>query len=96
MYARVTTYSVHPDKMNEARARTQRLEPEIAAIPGLQEFIIAGREDGQCTAIALYRSEEAAHAALPQVQAVWSRFSDLLAATPKPTIYEVYMHEKLD
>ena len=95
MYARVTTYNVHPDKLDEARARTEKVKAEVAAIPGLQEFIVAGRDDGQCTAIALYASEEAAHAALPQVRAVWLQFSDLLASTPKPTIYEVYLHERL-
>ena len=95
MYVRVTTYNVHPDRLDEARAQTEKVKAEISAIPGLQEFIVAGRDDGQCTAIAFYASEEAAHAALPQVQAVWSKFSDLLASTPKPTIYEVYMHERL-
>lgn len=95
MYARVTTFRVHPDKLDEARAQTEKVKSEITAIPGLQEFVIAGRDDGDCTAIAFYASEEAAHAALPQVQAVWSKYSELLASPPKPVIYDVYMHERL-
>lgn len=95
MYARVTTYRVHPDRLDEARAQAEKVKSEVTIIPGLQEIVVAGRDDGECTAIALYESEEAAHAALPQVQAVWSKFSHLLASPPKPMIYEVYMHERL-
>lgn len=95
MHVRVTTFHVSPENLAHARARSKNAQTQVAAIPGLREWFVAGRDDGQCTAVALYASEEAANAAFPHVKALLSQYADLIVSAPLHLAYEVYMHHQL-
>ncbi len=93
MYVRVTRFENKPEKIEDARALSQRLVPEIRQIPGLKEFINAEHGDGKGITIALYGSKAEADAALPRAKQFWGQFKDMWASPPVTEEYEVGIYE---
>ncbi len=90
MYARITRFRIKPDA-REAAARTlEELKPRILAQPGMQHFINVMNVDGDGYVIALTDNETVSEAGSEQIRAIWSTFSEHLAAPPEaPATYEV-------
>lgn len=91
MYTRVTTFQCKPDKLEEATALAERLQPEIMAIPGILSYMIAGHDDGDCIAVAVYESRDAADAAADTASALFARFAEFLEGPPQPQSYKVFL-----
>lgn len=89
MYARITTYQMRPEKMQEAGELTEQLRPEIMALPGIKFWFNVGNPDGSCATIAIYDSRESAKAATDAARGLFGRFSEYLASDLNPQGYEV-------
>ena len=92
MYARITTFHLIPDKMNDATALAEDMKAEIMSIPGLKHWFDTGNEDGNCAVIAIYESRDAAEAATPTAKEMFSRFAEYMDSEPQPQGYEVLVH----
>ncbi len=82
MYARITTYQVQQDKVDEMEARLVGIKEQIKAISGVVSAHTAWRKDGHGVTTAIYESQQAAEAAGEKVQAIWASVGELLAAAP--------------
>lgn len=96
MYARLTTYQMNPERLEEALALADEIKPEIMAIDGIKVWLNLGNEDGSGAVLTVYESSEAAEAAEPQAMQIWGRFADMLTAPPNPQGYEVLRYERND
>ncbi len=97
MHVRVTTYSCKEGLVDDGISVAHGLIPQIRSIPGLKEFICAGRmADGKCVIVAIYDTEENAEAAKPIVKKLWGSFDHVLASAPEPEEYSVFIHQTTD
>ncbi len=88
MYARITTFQCDPSRLEEMTARFDDLKEQIKAIPGAVAVYSAWRADGRGVTTAIYESQDAAEASVPQVKAIWSGLSDFLTGAPTVEAYE--------
>jgi hypothetical protein len=89
MFARMTTFRVKPDRLEDFRKWRLEHEAEIFAQPGLHHWIGMMGEDGQAFVVALYDDVEAACDALPAARALWARFADMVEGEPTARFLEV-------
>ena len=82
MYARITTFQSDPSRLGEMTSRFDELREQIKAIPGIVAVYSVWRADGQGVTTAIYESQDAAEASVPQVKAIWSGLSDFLTGAP--------------
>lgn len=92
MYARITTFRVHPEKIDDARALAEEMKPEIMAIPGIKYWFDTGNEDGNGVVIAIYETTEAAEAAAKTASAMFGRFAEFMESEPQSQGFEVLLH----
>jgi hypothetical protein len=89
MFARMTTFHVRPERLEDFREWRRENEAEIFAQPGLRHWIGMIGEDGQAFVIAIYDDVQAACDALPAAPALWSRFADMVEGEPTARFLEV-------
>ncbi len=96
MFARIVTYQGEREKLGEARQRLKELIPEtMCKVKGLREFITLVRDDGKLVNIAIYDTQSAAYAAVPQVMFLREQMTEMLGGGPVPEEYEVLVHERM-
>ena len=88
MYARVTTFQSHPDRISEINERLDDIREKISAISGIACAYTCWRDDGNGLATAIYYNEAAAFVARPQVEAIWATLADVLVAPPNVEFYD--------
>lgn len=89
MYTRVTMFRFNSEHIDHVDAKLAEIEPSIRAISGISTaYICWQKETGQAVSFAVYPSEEYAERALPQIQAIWSDVSDMLAGAPETEVFD--------
>src|SRR4028119_890039 len=78
MYARLTTFRVKPDKMDEMRRWREANEAAIYAQPGLRHWTGLADDQGEVLVLALFDDERAAREALPHASALWKQMAPML------------------
>ena len=89
MFARMTTFHVRPERLEDFRQWRRENEAEILAQPGLRHWIGMIGEDGQAFVVAVYDDVQAACDALPAARALWGRFADMVEGEPTARFLEV-------
>ena len=89
MFARLTTFRVKPDRLEDLRQWQQANQAAIYAQPGLRHWIGLMGQDGQAYVIAIFDDVQAAADALPAARALWSQFVDMLDGEPTAQFMEV-------
>jgi quinol monooxygenase YgiN len=95
MYARLTTFRVKSDKLEEMRRWREENEAKIYAQPGLREWIGMMDEYGEFFVIALFDDEKAARDALPHARALWKEMASMIESEPKARFLNVVAAENL-
>ncbi|PVE25538.1 hypothetical protein DC522_04210 [Microvirga sp. KLBC 81] len=89
MYARLTTFRVKPDKMDELLRWRKENEAAIYAQTGLQEWIGLMDDDGEVFVLSLFDNEQAARDSMPHVWALWEQMAPMLQGTPSARFLDV-------
>ncbi|HEX2135858.1 MAG TPA: hypothetical protein VHG30_08125 [Microvirga sp.] len=89
MFARLTTFRVKPDRLEDLRKWRRDNEAAIYAQPGLRQWIGLMNQDGQAYVIAIFDDVKAATDALPAARALWSQFADMIEGEPTAQFAEV-------
>ncbi len=90
MHARITKFRIKPDAAEAATAKLEEMRPRITALPGMQHFIHVANDDGEGYVIALIDDQNVNNPPTAKIQAIWSEFSEHLAAPPEaPMTYRV-------
>ncbi|HZH53260.1 MAG TPA: hypothetical protein VEZ16_15430 [Microvirga sp.] len=89
MYARLTTFRVKPDKIEELRRWREENEAAIYAQPGLRQWIGMMDTSGEFFVVAIFDDEKAARDALPQARALWAQMAPMVEGEPTARFLEV-------
>ena len=92
MYARITTFTVDPDRLGELQARILELRRLVKALPGMVDAHVGWRSDGHGVVIAVYESRERADAAMKRLQVIFGTLASLLTGPPRTDAYEFVEH----
>ena len=92
MYARVTTFTIDPARLDELRGRVAQLSRLVKALPGMVDAHVAWRADGHGVVVAIYESREHANAAMRRLQVIWGTLADLLTGPPRTDAYDNVEH----
>lgn len=92
MYARVSTYQIKPDRIDDMLAKVEAVRGQVRNVPGLLNSYSAWRDDGHGVTTGIYESAEAAEAASAAIGAVWSGLAEFLVAPPQVQNYDNVMH----
>ena len=96
MFARIVTYQAEREKLGEVRQRIKELIPKaIGKIKGLREFICLVRDDGKLVNVAIYDTQSAAYAVVPQIMVLRDQMADIMGGGPLPEEFEVLLHERM-
>jgi quinol monooxygenase YgiN len=95
MYARLTTFRVKPDKIDEMRRWREENEAAIYAQPGLRQWISVADENGEVFVLALFDDERAARDTLPHAQAFWPQMAPMIEGQPTVRFLNVIAAENL-
>ena len=97
MYARVTTFQIQPDKIDEGnRIANESIMPAIRQQSGLKGFFgLEDRTTGKAILITLFETEADMKAGVNNgfVQQQVAKIVPLLAGTPTSEFFEVAFHE---
>jgi len=93
MYARITTYRITPDKLEETLTLAEKIKPEIMSIPGIKYWFNIGNSDGNCAVIAIYNNEAAAEAAQQTAKELFGRFAEYIESDLQAQGYQVLLHD---
>lgn len=94
MHARVITYSIKREHMNDRTIEKMEMElpDRIRAIPGIRHtFHLGRRSDCKAMVVAIYESEEAIKASAERVRAVWADWMFMIDGEISPLTYEVML-----
>ncbi len=83
MYARVTTMSVNPSKLDEMTAAMPGVSAQLKGINGVLECKVCWDSNGNGFVFALYESQAHAEAAVGTIRAIWGGLSSMLKAPPQ-------------
>ena len=92
MFARVTTYTLLPERNTPENIAVLKadLESRLPGVTGLlHTYVLGGREDGRCVSIAIYTDRAAAYASVPTTLAIWQDHINNLADEPDLQEYDV-------
>ena len=89
MYARLTTFRVKPDKMDDLFRWREENEAAIYAQPGLHEWIGLMDEEGEVFVLSLFDDEQAARDSMTHVWALWEQMASMLQGTPTARFLDV-------
>jgi len=95
MYARLTTFRVKPDKVDEMRQWRERNESKIYTQPGLREWIGMMDENGEFFVLSVFDDEKAARDAMPAVRSLWSDMAPMLEGEPTARFMQVLAAKNL-
>ena len=97
MYARVTTFQVQPDKIDEVnRIANESIMPAIRQQAGMKGFFgLQDRSTGKAMLITLFETEAEMKSGVNNgfVQQQSAKIAPFLAGTPGSEFYEVAFHE---
>ena len=88
MYARVTTFQIKPDRLDDMVAAVDAVRGQIARVAGIQSVHGAWRADGSGVTVAIYDSQASAEAAAATIQSIWGGLAEFLAAPPNAEAYD--------
>ena len=89
MYARLTTFRVKPDKMEDLLRWREENEAAIYAQPGLRQWIGLMDEEGEVFVLSLFDNEQAARDSMTHVWALWEQMASMLQGTPTARFLDV-------
>ena len=91
MIARVTSSQVSPDKIDDfARWWQDTIGDFQGRTPGFHSaFLIGDRQSGRGQGVALWESQEAMEAAMPQISQLMQQSAEFTASAPQVEIWEV-------
>jgi hypothetical protein len=95
MYARLTTFRVKPEKMDEMRRWREQRQDAIYAQPGLREWIGLADDNGEVFVIALFDDERAACDALPYARVFFSEMAPMIESEPTVRFLDVLAAKNL-
>lgn len=90
MFMRVTTYSMKPGSLDQAKAMLETMKNQIMAMPGMIRFTNSVNDDGSGCVVAVIESREISEANAPAVAEAWAQFADFLTSPPEAHGYEVF------
>jgi len=93
MYARLTTFRVKPDKMEDMRRWREEHHAEILAQPGLRQWIGMVGDDGEVVVVSLFDDERAARESMTYVRNLWSQMAPMLEGEPTARFLNVMAAE---
>lgn len=96
MFARLTTFRIKPDRLEDFRTWRRANETEIYAQPGLRHWIGLVSEDGQAFVVAIFDGVQAACDAAPAARALWNQFADMVDEEPTSRFLEVMAAKGLE
>jgi hypothetical protein len=96
MFARLTTFRIKPDRLEDFRKWRRANETEIYAQPGLRHWVGLLSEDGQAFVVAIFDDVQAACDAVPAARALWSGFADMVDDEPTSRFLEVMAAKGLE
>ena len=86
MHARITPFRMKAEAMDAATSTLKELKPRILALPGMQSFLLVAGDDGSGFVISVIDDEAVSNPGTDQIKAIWSEFSQHLAAPPEAPI----------
>ncbi len=91
MIARVTSAQVSPERLDEFAQWWQGAIGDLKGrVQGLQSaYLLADRQSGRGQGVALWESQEALEAALPQINQLVQQASQLVVSPPQIETFEV-------
>ncbi len=92
MYARVTTFQIQPDKIDENNQVAESIIPAIKQQPGFKSFIaLTDRTTGKAILVTLFETEADMKAGVNNgfVQQQVAKIAPYLTATPTSEFFEV-------
>jgi hypothetical protein len=95
MYARLTTFRVKPDRLEDMRRWREENQAEILAQPGLRQWIGLTSDDGEVTVVAIFDDEQTARETMQYVRGLWSQMAPMIEGEPTARFLEVLAAENL-
>jgi quinol monooxygenase YgiN len=89
MYARLTTFRVKPDKINDMRRWRQVNEAAIYAQPGLRHWTGMMDEKGETYIVSVFDDERAARDSMSHARALWQQMAPMLEGEPTARFFDV-------
>ena len=88
MYARVTRFTVVPERLAELPLKMEEMRPRLKSLPGMVDAYVAWRADGEGVVVALYADKQAADRVVSRIQAIWGTLAGLVSGPPRTDVYE--------
>jgi len=95
MYARLTTFRVKPDKLEDMRRWREENESRILAQPGLREWIGMMDDSGEFVVLSLFDDEQAARDTMAHVRTLWSDMAPMIESEPTARFLNVMSIEHI-
>lgn len=89
MHARITTYKMRPEAVDEAMKKLESVRDQILSMPGTIQFINSIDAEGNGVVISVLESEEHVAGNQAKVAEIWQHFTEYLTEAPVPGSYEV-------
>ena len=96
MFARLTTFRIKSDRLEDFRTWLRANETKIYAQPGLRHWIGLVSEDGQAFVVAIFDDVQSACDAVPAARALWNEFADMVESEPTARFLEVMAAKGLE
>ena len=93
MYARLTTFRVKPDKIDEMRRWRQANEAAIYGQPGLRQWTGLMDEKGEVCVLSVFDDERAARESMSYVRTLWGQMAPMLDGEPTARFFDVMAME---
>ncbi len=96
MFARVTTFQIRPDKIDENNQVAESIIPAIKQQAGFKSFIaLEDRSSGKAILVTIFETEADMKAGVNNgfVQQQVAKIAPYLTATPTSEFFEVAFHE---
>jgi len=95
MYARLTTFRVKPDKIEDMKRWREENQADIFAQPGLRQWVGLMGDDGEAFVVSLFDDKKAALDAMPFTRKLWSGMAPMLEGEPTARYLDVMAVEDL-
>ena len=92
MYARITSYTFNSETTDAMVERMETVKPKVKAVQGVISVHTCWCDDGTGVTIAIFESQAAADAAMPQVKAIWGELAEFLTSAPVMEVYPNVEH----
>lgn len=86
MYISISKFKIKPEKYGEMLEFAESIIPELGRVDGILHFYTVNTGEDSAMSHAIYESREAAEAAAPKIQALFSRMAEFVTAPPERNV----------